>query len=111
MKGQKAINHAPAPAYIERVEPQDVRPEDMTDIGKLTLLFWGYNLVEWTGKVYRKYKFLTTFPEEAQKILEQIYPKYHEYDRRQQEAYQYYSLEREVYKLTGFRIVRTKDLR
>jgi hypothetical protein len=97
--------------WIENGDPKKVRIEDMSDIGKLTHLFWGYNLVDKYGNRFRKYKFMTKFPEEAKRILDFIYPKYHKYDHIAQIKYKENCLNDDVYTLTGFNVAKTADFR
>jgi hypothetical protein len=93
------------------IEAMECDVNKMTDIGKITDLFWGFNIVDKEGVVMRKFKFITMYPEKAKKVLHEVYGKYNSYGKVAKDSFRRDMLAEVVYKLIGFTIVKTKDFR
>lgn len=106
-----SIKVIPKKEWIEQGKPDKVLANEMSDIGKLTHLFWGYNIIDKDGKILRKFKFLSKYPNEAKRIIDDVYAKFHTYNKEQEKAYRDNYLKDKVHSLTGFNIIRTSELR
>ena len=84
--------------------------DSMTDIGKITDLFWGFNIVDHTGLIMRKFKFMTLYPSIAQRVIKNIYPEFFHMSDRGQDIFRHERLNDRM-KEIGFSIVGTKALR
>lgn len=85
--------------------------EEMSLIGKLTDLFWGYNIVDDKGFVMRKFRFLEKYPEKAKSVADSIYPHYYELKQEEAIEFQRKRLNKLMKELIGFTITRTSNFR
>ena len=94
---------------IERATKPTI--DQMSDIGKLTHLFWGYNIVDTSGLVMRKFKFLTSYPIQAKQIIRAFYPSFYYLREEVQQVFRDSQLNDKINALTGFKLVRSKEFR
>jgi hypothetical protein len=93
------------------IEALTCKISEMSAIGKLTDIFWGYNIVDKTGFVMRKFKFLSLYPEKAYKLLNYIYDRYFYFSKEEQDRYRKEKLNDDLLRLTGFTIIKSNLFR
>jgi hypothetical protein len=97
---------------IPEIEKMTSNIKEMSDIGKLTHLLWGYNIVNPEGVIMRKFKFLSTYPVLAKRIINIIYPPFYRLRNPiTEQAFRKGELNDKIFGLIGFTIIRTADLR
>lgn len=87
----------------------DILKKGFSEIGCISHLLNGYNIIDKSGNVIRKQKFLSLYPDDARKLLNEIYVKYH--SLKYINSFDYFKLNYEIYNCIGFTIVRTKNYR
>ena len=96
---------------VPEIEKMTSNILEMSDIGKLTDLFWGYNIVDNSGSVFRKFKFLSNYPDKAKLIIRCVYPSFFRMSKSSQHSFRENLLNEKMIELINFTIEKTKYMR
>ena len=72
-------------------------------------LLLGYNLVDYNGDVIRKTIFVIDYPEKAEKLIKEVYPKY--VNQKSDKPFPFRELNRDVYMCIEFNLCPSRNRR